>query len=56
MRLGTGTIKGWWGISKKMGDFHGNPMSGNQPCKRPPTNTVTLEERQCKYFPNNVLI
>lgn len=56
MRLGTGTIKGRWEFRKKMGDFHGNPMSGNKPCKRPPTTTVTLKELQCKYFSNNVLI
>ena len=40
MSLGTGAIQGWWGPAQMPGTegrFHGNPVSGNQPCKQPPT-------------------
>ena len=28
--------------------FHGNPVSGNQPCKRIPTSTDTMKELQMR--------
>ena len=39
----------------QQGGFHGDSVSGNQPCQRPPTSTVTLKELQWKYLPNTVL-
>ena len=60
MSLGTGAKKGWWGVLRKyeaqQGGFHGDPVSGNQPCLRPPTGTVTLKKLQWKYLPNMGLI
>ena len=54
MSLGTGAKKGWWGTPRKyesqQGGLHGDPVSGNQPCLRPPTVTVTLKELQWKYI------
>ena len=59
MSLGTGPKKGWLGALCKhgaqQGGFHGDPVSGNQPFKQPPTSTVTLKELQWKYLPNTVL-
>ena len=37
------------------GRFHGNPVSRNQPFKRPLTNTVALKELRWKYLSNPVL-
>ena len=34
------------GVLHTTGRFHGSPMSGNQPCKQPPTSTITLKELQ----------
>jgi len=36
----------------QQGGFHGNPVSRNQPCLRPPTGTLTLKKLQWKYLPN----
>ena len=36
------------------GRFNGNPVSGNQPCKRPPTGTVTLKELQWRNLPDPI--
>ena len=59
MSLGTGARKGWWWAPRKyeaqQGGFHGDPVSGDQPCLRPPTSTDTLKELQWKYLPNTVL-
>ena len=59
MSLGTGAKKGWSGTRCKydaqQGGFHGDPVSGNQPCLQPPTGTVTLKQLQWKYLPNTVL-
>ena len=33
------------------GRFHGNPVSGNQPCKQPPASTVTVKEPQWRNLP-----
>ena len=38
-------------IPDTAGRFHGNPVSGNQPCKRPPISTVTLMELQWRNLP-----
>ena len=34
--------------------FHGNPVSGNQSCKWPPTSTVTLKELQWRNLPDPI--
>jgi len=34
--------------------FYGNPVSVNQPCKRPPTGTVTLKELQWRNLPDPI--
>ena len=34
------------------GRFHGYPVSGNQPCKRPPPGTITLKELQWRNLPD----
>ena len=39
----------------RQGGFHGDPMSGNQPCWRPPTSTITLKGIQWKYLCSTVL-
>ena len=36
------------------GRFYGNPVSGNQPCKRPPIGTVTLKELQWRNLPGPI--
>ena len=49
---------GWWGRTKipgTAGRFHDKPVSGNQPCKRPPTHTVTLKELQWRNLPDQIL-
>ena len=38
-------------IASTAGRFHGNPVSGNQPWKWPPTSPVTLMELQWRNFP-----
>jgi len=40
----------------QQGGFHGDPVSGKQPCQQPPTDTVTLKELQWKYLSNSVFI
>ena len=59
MNLGTGAKKGWLGGGRKyeaqQEGFHGDPVSGNQLCLRPPTSTVTLKELHWKYLRNTVL-
>ena len=40
----------------QQGGFHGKPVSGNQPCLRPPTSTVTLKKLQWKYLPNTIYL
>ena len=46
MSLGTGAKKGWWGVLHKyeaqQGGFHGDPVSRNQPCQRPPTSMMMI--------------
>ncbi|XP_015776709.1 PREDICTED: ankyrin repeat domain-containing protein 13D-like [Acropora digitifera] len=46
--LGTGAIKLIGGSTAKIQGtatrFHGNPVSGNQPCRRPPTSSVWTEQ------------
>ena len=37
----------------QQGGFHGDPVSGNQPCQQPPTST--LKELKWKYLSNRVL-
>ena len=37
------------GITRR---FHGNLMSGNQPCEQTLTSTVTLKELQCRNLPD----
>ena len=36
------------------GRFHGNLMSRNQPCKRPPNSTVALMELQWRNLPDPI--
>ena len=38
-------------ISGAAGRFYGNPMSGNQTCKRPPISNFTLKELQWRNLP-----
>ena len=59
-------ITNWWAWelvpSKVRGDlkkipgtaasFHSNPVSINQPCKRPPISTITLKKLQCRNLPD----
>ena len=57
MSLGTGAIKVGGGpaqIPGTAGRFHGNPVSGNQPCKWPPTSTITLEELHGRNLPDPI--
>ena len=54
MSLGTGAMKGWCETRKipgPAGRFHGNPVSRNQPSKKPPTGTVTTRELQWRNLP-----
>jgi len=36
------------------GRFHGNPMSRNQPCKRPPNSTIALKELQWRNLAERI--
>ena len=49
MSLGTGAVKVGRGpehFRPRQGDIHGNPVSGNDPCRQLPTGTVTLKPDQ----------
>ena len=49
--LGNWCLKGWqraWYFRLMQGDNHGNPMSGNHPCRQLPTGTITLKPYQWK--------
>ena len=37
----TGAMKGWW-YEAQQGGFHGDPVSGNQPCQQPTTSNRVL--------------
>ena len=41
-------------IPGKAARFYGHPVSVNQPCKRPPTGTVTLKELQWRNLPDPI--
>ena len=47
-KVGGGPVQ----IPGTAGRFHVNPVSGNQPCKPPPTGTVTLKELQWRNLPD----
>ena len=60
MSLGTGALKDSGipdTIHTQQGGIHGNPGSGNHPCKQPLTGTVTLkglqwgEKKLTEYLP-----
>ena len=53
MSLGTGALKVGGGpehFMPRQEGIHGNPVSGNHPCKELPTGTVTLNQISGKIF------
>ena len=56
MCLGTGAIQGWWEPHPNTRHSRevSNPVSGKQPCKWPPTSTVTLKELQWRNLPDPI--
>ena len=48
--VGGGPVK----IPGISGRFHGNPLSGNQPCQRPPTSIVTLKTLEWRSLPDPI--
>ena len=56
MSLGIGTLKVGRGAEHfrpRQGGIHGNPVSGNHPCKQLPTGTITLNQITEKYSPDH---
>jgi len=55
MSLGTGALnvgRRREHFRPRQGGIHGNPVSGNHPCKQLPTGTVTLNQISGKYSPD----